>query len=225
MLSQAIGELLPSAVGVALSPVPIVAVILMLATPRARVTGTAFAVGWIVGLSVVSVVVLLVAGGADQSDSGASDAVNVFKVVIGLLFFALAAKQWRGRPAPGEDPPLPAWMSTIDTFTAGKSFALGALLSGLNPKNLALTAAAAASIAQADLSGGQDVAAVAVFVVLGSLSVVGPVVYARVAGEKAARRLGLIKQFLVDNTAVIMMVVFAVLGAKILGNGYAGLAG
>ena len=116
-------------------------------------------------------------------------------------------------------------MSTIDTFTAGKSFALGALLLELNPKNLALTAAVAASIAQADLSGGQDVAAVAVFVALGSLSVAGPVVYALIAGKKAARRLGSIKQFLVDNNAVIMMVVFAVLGAKILGNGYAGLAG
>ena len=107
-------------------------------------------------------VALLVASGADQPESGASDAVNVFKVIIGLLFFAIAAKQWRGRPAPGENPPLPAWMSTIDTVTSGKSFAFGGLLSGLNPKNLALTAATAASIAQVDLSGWRDLAAVAV---------------------------------------------------------------
>jgi hypothetical protein len=35
-MGQAIGEILPLAVGVALSPVPIIAIILMLGTPRAR---------------------------------------------------------------------------------------------------------------------------------------------------------------------------------------------
>ena len=46
---------------------------------------------------------------------------------------------------------MPKWMATIDRFTAGKSLGLGAALSGVNPKNLALTLAAAASIAQAGL--------------------------------------------------------------------------
>jgi hypothetical protein len=41
VLSRAIGDLLPSAVGVALSPIPIIAVILILATPRARSNGPA----------------------------------------------------------------------------------------------------------------------------------------------------------------------------------------
>jgi hypothetical protein len=40
-MGQAIGDLLPSAVGVAISPVPIIAVILMLGTPRARSNGPA----------------------------------------------------------------------------------------------------------------------------------------------------------------------------------------
>jgi Sap, sulfolipid-1-addressing protein len=52
-MGQAIGEILPFAVGVALSPVPIIAVILMLVTPRARVSGPAFVVGWLTGLAVV----------------------------------------------------------------------------------------------------------------------------------------------------------------------------
>ena len=47
VLSQAIGSLLPSAIGVALSPVPIIAVILMLGTPKARSNGTVFALGWV----------------------------------------------------------------------------------------------------------------------------------------------------------------------------------
>ena len=51
MLSDAIGGLLPSAVGVALSPIPIIAVILMLDTPKARSNGPAFALGWVFGLT------------------------------------------------------------------------------------------------------------------------------------------------------------------------------
>ena len=44
-MGEAIGQTLPLAVGVALSPVPIIASILMLVTPRARANGPAFVVG------------------------------------------------------------------------------------------------------------------------------------------------------------------------------------
>jgi hypothetical protein len=64
MLGEAIGDLLPAAVGVALSPVPIVAVILMLGTPRARTNGPAFAAGWVAGLVTVGVTGLSAGGDA-----------------------------------------------------------------------------------------------------------------------------------------------------------------
>jgi hypothetical protein len=48
-MGQVIGEYLPLAVGVAISPIPIVAVILMLFTDRARQDSLAFSVGWIGG--------------------------------------------------------------------------------------------------------------------------------------------------------------------------------
>ena len=185
MVNQVLGDLLPAAIGVALSPVPIIAVILMLATPRARTTGVAFALGWIAGLIVASVVVIVLSSGTDDPDSGASTAVSLVKIGFGLLLFAMAAKQWRSRPAEGETAPMPAWMSTLDRFSAPKAFAMGALLSGVNPKNLALVVASAASIAQADLTGGDAAVAIAVFVVIASISVAGPVLFFLVAGERA----------------------------------------
>ena len=54
-MGQAIGEILPLAVGVALSPIPIIAIILMLGTPRARSNGPAFALGWLVGLTLAMI--------------------------------------------------------------------------------------------------------------------------------------------------------------------------
>ena len=119
---------------------------------------------------------------------------------------------------------MPKFMSALDQFAPGKSLVLGAALSGVNPKNLALTMAAAASIAQAGLSGGGTTVAVAVFVILGSLTVVGPVLYFMIAGDRAAAPLASIKQFMSAHNAVIMMVLFLVLGAKLLGNGIAGLS-
>jgi threonine/homoserine/homoserine lactone efflux protein len=223
-VGQAIGELLPSAVGVALSPVPIIAVILMLGTPRARFNAPAFALGWLFGLVAVSVIVLFVASDADDADSGASTAVDVIKLLIGVLLLLMAIKQWRSRPRAGAEAEMPTWMAAIDRFTGGKSLGLGVLLSGLNPKNLALTAAAAATVAQAGLSGGESTIAVAVFVVIGSLTVAGPVVFYLVAGDRAAGGLDSIKQFMLQHNSVIMFVVLLVLGAKLLGDGIAGLS-
>jgi threonine/homoserine/homoserine lactone efflux protein len=222
-VGTAIGGILPSALGVALSPVPIIAVILMLGTPRAKSNGLAFAVGWVLGLVVVSVIVVLLASGSDTPDSGASTTVDIIKLLLGLLFLVMAAGQWRKRPRAGVEPAMPRWMSSIDNFNALTSLGLGALLSGVNPKNLALTLAAAASIAQAGLTGGQTTISIAIFVIIGSVTVAGPVLFYLVAPVKAARPLTSIKQFMSDHNAVIMMVVLLILGAKMLGEGIAGL--
>ncbi len=222
MLGDAIGDLLPSAVGVALSPIPIVAVILMLGTPRARTTGPAFATGWVLGLVTVAVIVLLVAGDADSSGD-TSTAVDIVILLFGLLLLAVGVKQWQSRPRSGQEPEMPKWMAAIDEFTAGRAFGLGVLLSGVNPKNLALTIAAAASLAQAGLSAGGDVVGVAVFVAIGSLTVAGPVIAYLLLGKRAERVLTEIKQFMSDHNAAIMTVVCLVLAAKLIGNAIGGL--
>ena len=69
-MGQAIGQILPLAIAVAISPVPIIGVVLMLATPRARANGPAFLVGWVVGLAVLGTVVLLISSGASAASSG-----------------------------------------------------------------------------------------------------------------------------------------------------------
>jgi hypothetical protein len=90
-MQEAIGQVLSFGVGVALSPVPIIAVVLMLGTPRARVNGPAFVAGWIVGLAVVGVIVLALAGtaGAGEDDEPATW-VGWLKIVLGLLLVLVA---------------------------------------------------------------------------------------------------------------------------------------
>ena len=217
MLNEAIGDLLPSALAVALSPIPIVAIVLVLGAPHARTAGPAFAFGWIAGLLAVSVIVVLVLGTGNDPDSDEAMGVDWFKVAVGILFLLMAAKQWQKR----KEPETPKWMATIDTATPPRAALLGLALSGANPKNLALTLAASASIAEAGLNRADTAIAIAVFIALGSVTVGGAVLLYLIDPDRTARPLVAVKEFMSDNNAVIMMVVLLLLGAKLLGDGLA----
>jgi threonine/homoserine/homoserine lactone efflux protein len=222
MLSHAIGGLLPAALAVALSPIPIVAVTLMLGTPRARTNGVGFACGWIVGLVAVSAVVLLLTHGSSTPDSSASGGVKWGTLAVGILFLSMAFRQLRKRPKKGETPEMPSWMETVDHFTAVKSTVLGVALSAANPKNLLLTATAAAAIAQQGLTSSGDVVAVAVFVVIASSTVGGSVLLYLLVPKKVSGPLDTLREFMSEHNAVIMFVVLLLLGVKLIGNGIAG---
>ena len=223
-MGQAIGNVLPLALGVAISPLPIVAVVLMLATPRGKVNGPAFVIGWVLGLVVVGVIVLLVASGVGASSATAKPKtwVSVLELVLGLLLGFVAVRQWRGRPGPGADPSMPAWMKTIDSFTPVKSLGLAAVLSGVNPKNLLLNVSAAAAIAQAGISTGKQAIVFAIFVVIATLGPGIPLGIYYVMGDGAPKVLGGIRRWMVANNQAIMAVLCLVIGAKLIGEAIAG---
>ena len=108
-------------------------------------------------------------------------------------------------------------------MTPARAAAFGLLLSGANPKNLALTLAASASIAEAGLDRADTAIAIVVFVALGSATVAGSVVFYLASPRTAERPLSVVKQFMGDNNATIMIVILLLLGAKLLGNGLGGL--
>ena len=223
-MADAIGQVLSLGVGVSLSPVPIIAVVLMLGTPRARVNGPAFVLGWILGLTIVGVIVLAVAGGAGADDGGEPATwVDWVKLVLGALLLLVAIKQWRGRPRKGEDAALPKWMRTIDKFTPGRAFGIAAALSGINPKNLLLTVAAAAAIAQSGIDSGEQAVALGVFIVMGTLGPAAPVALYFALGERAAAVLDDLKGWMGAHNAAIMAVLCLVIGAKLIGDGISGL--
>jgi threonine/homoserine/homoserine lactone efflux protein len=224
-VGQAIGQVLSLGVGVALSPVPIIAVVLMLGTPRARANGPAFVVGWILGLSVVGAIVLFAASGADASEGGEPATwVGIVELVLGALLALVAVKQWRGRPRHGEKAALPKWMQAIDSFPPPRALAMGVALSAVNPKNLILTLGAASAIAQTGIEAGEQAAALAVFVAIGTLGPGLPVAIYFAMGARAGHVLDELKQWMAANNAAIMAVLCLVIGAKLLGDGVAVLA-
>ena len=223
-MGEAIGQVLSFAVGVALSPVPIIAVVLMLGTPRARSNGPAFILGWLVGLAGVGTIVLLISSGADASEEGGPATwVSMLKLALGVLLLAVAARQWKGRPRGDADVPLPTWMEAIDRFTPARAMAMALALSAINPKNLVLTVGAAAAIAQTGASTGGQAVALAVFVVIATVGPGIPVAVYFLMGERATHILDSLKTWMGRHNAAIMAVICLVIGAKLIGDGIAGL--
>jgi threonine/homoserine/homoserine lactone efflux protein len=222
-MGQAIGSVLSLALGVAISPIPIVAVVLMLATPRGKVNGPAFVLGWMLGLAVVGAVVLLVAGGISASSAGEPKTwVSVLKLILGLGVVLLGVRQWRGRPTGDREPVLPGWMKTIDSFTPLKAAGLAALLAGPNPKNLMLTIAAGAAIAQAGIAAGQQVIVFAIFMVIATVGPAAPLGVYYALGDNSGAVLSRMRDWMVANNQAIMSVLCLVIGAKLIGDAIAG---
>ena len=223
-MGEAIGAILAPAVGVALSPLPIIGVILILFSPRARTLGPLFAFGWVLAMSIVIALVLIFADPANLEDDAddPSTASAIIHLVLGLVLLFLAFKQWQGRPKEGETPEMPKWMQTIDKVSPPVALGLGALLSGLNPKNLILTLGAATSIAQANLSTGQDIVVALIFIVIASISVAGAVIWYLVAGERATATLTEVKDWMTVHNSVVMAVLLLLLGVSFVGKGIGG---
>lgn len=223
-MGQAIGGSLAFAVGIALSPIPIIAVVLMLTSAKARVNGPLFVLGWLVGLGIVGAIVLAAAGPAGAGKSGSPATwVSWVKIVLGVLLLLVAARQFRSRPRGGEEPDMPKWMTRIDKTTPLAAFGLAAALSGANPKNLLLAVAGAAAIAQTGIPGGQQALAYLVFAVIATLGVGIPVGIYFALGERSARLLAGLKDWMSEHNAVIMTVLCLIIGAKLIGDAISGL--
>ena len=224
-MGQAIGDVLPFAVGVAISPIPIIAIILMLLSSRAGANSTTFFGGWIIGVAGASIVLLALSGTISTDSSGApSTTSSVIKLVLGGLLILLAARDFRGRPKAGEEAALPKWLQSIDSLTPGKAAGLGVLLSAVNPKNLLMIAGAMIAVSQYQLSGGDETVAVVVFVLIAICTVATPVIVYQVAGERSQPALDAMKVWLGQNNAVVMGVLMLVIGVVLLGKGISGLS-
>jgi threonine/homoserine/homoserine lactone efflux protein len=217
-----IGEILPSALGVAISPIPIIAAILMLLSPKARGTSVGFMIGWILGIVVAVVVFTLLSAIIPAADPTASKPVaGVIKILLGLGLLLLAWNQWRKRPHHGETAAPPKWMSAIDTMKPVAALGLGFLLAAVNPKNLLMAVAGGLAIGASGLSAGQQTIAIIVFVLIAASTVVIPVVAYLIAAKKMAGPLDALRSWLLANNATIMTVLLLVIGVVIIGKGIA----
>jgi MFS family permease len=224
-----IGDVLPLAIGVMISPLSIIAVISTLSSKRARSYSLVFLLGWILGLIIIGGAVLFIAGTQNFSPgSEPSIGASIVKLLAGVLLLFLATRAWRASTRPDEQPKVLTRINAIDTFTSAKAFGLGLLLSAAYPKNLTLTLIAALTIVQAQVSGLLNITVIGVFIIfiiISSILVVIPVLVSFILGDKAAQTLDSWKAWNMEHYAAILVVTFLALAAMNLGKGLNGLFG
>ncbi|PZQ87588.1 MAG: hypothetical protein DI534_14030 [Leifsonia xyli] len=221
-MGELLGELVPFAIVVAVSPLPIIAVLLLLAAPIGLRGGALFALARLVCLAAVVAVTTFL---ADLLDDAAESTwpVAVIRIVVGLGLVGLAASKWLRRPRGDEASELPGWMRAIDAMGAGAALRLGALVTVVNPKELAMAAGAGLALGGAMASLGEIAAAGAVFLVIATLGVTLPVIALALGRERVAPGLADARDWFVRNSATLLVVTLLVLGGLLIGGGISGL--
>lgn len=164
-------DALPYALGVALSPVAIVSILLLLTSRRAAANGTLFAVGWTSGVALLAAAFSGLVEGLDIVDehpswvAGLELAIGV-ACLVAALFLILSRGRHPVRPSP--------LVAAVDTVTPGKAAGLGIVLSGANPKVIALALGAAVALADMNGGAGTPVEGVAAFTLVGAAGVLLP---------------------------------------------------
>jgi hypothetical protein len=225
-MGQAIGQSLPFAIGIALSPLPIIAVVLLLTTPRAATNGPAFVAGWLLGLGVVGAIVLLLAGPADADTAGAPATwVGWLKLALGVLLLLVAVREFRARPREGEKPAMPKWMGALGKLKPGATLGLAAVLAAANPKNLLLAVGGAVAIAQTGISGSQQVIAYVLFALIATIGVGIPVGIYIIMRDRSQALLARLNDWMAHNNATVMSVLCLIIGVKLIGDAISALIG
>lgn len=218
MLADAISSSLPMSVGVALSPIPVAAILIILMSARARTNAPAFLLGWMAGILTIGLVVslmpgLLTARGEPTQLSGLT------RVALGIALLLLAVRQWRQRPEPDAAVDVPPLLARLDSIGIMQSSITGFLLSAIHPKNLILDAAGAAAIDASMLDSATQYTALVIFTLIASVGIIIPIAAYFIAKRRVGTLLGRWKDWLIRNNIQVMIVLLLILGALLIARG------
>jgi hypothetical protein len=208
----------PLALATAVSPLPLLVLLVLLLTPRAVSNGLAFASGWAVALLAVLLGTLAVAD-SDALFQEGEVVVPALEAILGLTLLGLATLQWHRRPHNGSQAPPPKWLTAADECTPIRAFGLGLLLVMLNPKVLALTMGAATAIAAASSHPAQSALGLALFTALGTAAVGVPLGLRVALGTGAIGRLESWRGWLATHGPVVATAILGLVGLLLLARG------
>ncbi len=223
-MGDAIGQVLSFGIAVSLNPVTIIAVVLVLDSPRAKSSGPLLLVGWMLGLFAVAGLVAVLSTGAGAGDGGEpSTAVTIARLVFGVLLLVIARRQFSKRPSHGEEAEMPRWMKAIDDISPFRAFGTGIVLAVANPKNLILVAGAGAAVAATGSTPGDQLAALVTFAIVGTIGPAVPVGIYFFMRDRSEVLLAGLSQWLTRQSSTIIGVLCLIIGALLIGDGISGL--
>jgi hypothetical protein len=214
------GEALFYAVGVAVSPVPIGASVLLLTCSSPTLKGTSFAAGWTLGVAACAGVLVAAVDSAGLSDSDPLW-IALPELLLGAAFVAAAIAVWMRRRRPRAQ--TPRWLEAVETFTPLRFAAVGVVLSAANPKVVALSLGAALALANADTSTAGTAWTVGLFAAIAAVGVVAPLAIYLVVPARAGRLLGRLRAWLVGREAAVLTALGLLIGTLFVVDGVGAL--
>ncbi len=203
------------AFGVAISPIPIGAILVILSGRGVSPSAIFFAAGWVTGVALSAVVFAVLVSGLVVTRSRLVW-IGVVYLVLGGGFVAVAVKWWLQR-RPGRL--HPSWLDRVDRFTPVDSATLGVVLSCANPKVLALSLGAALSVARSHADGLLVWLAVCVFVGIGAAGVLIPIAAYVAMPIRGAALLGMLHRWLLKHERVVFPVLALAIGGFFVREG------
>jgi len=198
------------AAAIAVSPTPIIVVMLILFSGTARKSAIFYFVGWIIGLVIIATFFFwLTERGLVLATTNSSLLRALLPLVLGIGLLLLARWQWSRIPKNGEDTTPPRWRATLDSIvgkssehvTPGRALALGVVMSAASPKNIAMIIALSIVMVEANLYLADQVLLLAFFIIVASIGIGIPVLYAAFKGEQADERLRQWRSWIESNTS------------------------
>lgn len=215
-------ELVPSALGLVVTPAAIAAVILFLTSKRPVANAVAYASPFLLVYAGLAAVVLLLSAAATDPLISARTKHFVM-LAVGLLLLGLAA--WnvvRQDQSEGMPRRRPGWTARVESATPPMALGIGLVLAGLNP-NMPILLAGLATVAAAEVSTGSQVVGAAFLVVASQVGLAGPILWYVLHPEAAARGLNRVKSWLAVHTRAVDLGVLTVFGTVFTVKGLAGL--
>lgn len=124
-----IGLILPFAVGVASSPMAIVAVIVLTQSAHAAANTGAFVAGWLLGLVIATVALLLFTGLLGVGAASTPGWLPIVRILGGLMLILFA---WERAGAARTASAAATWLGGLDRVSADRALAMGALQAALD---------------------------------------------------------------------------------------------
>lgn len=215
-------SLVPSAIGVSLSPIGIIELILVLFSRRARVNGVVFVLTLMVTVFAIPVVGAFAFDAVtDDSSDTPSTAKGVLLLVMGVVLMLVALRNWRNRA----DVSVPKVFDSIANMGPGPVFVLALGVTLFNPKNLIMLLAAGSQAGASGASQSEILVALLLFTLLATLPFIAAVAYILFGGETAKERLDGVREWLMTRNKMIMAVVLGLLAVALIGQGLTAVTG
>ncbi len=206
---------------VTLEPIPLTAMILLLAAERGLLKGLGFTLGWLVTIAGIVALTVLVTGGKPLiPQSAPSTGALAAKLLIGVVLVYIGYRRWERRTPAAQRAPKkqPKWMAGIDRINPLASAGLGFLL-----QPWVLVAAGVATITQAKISSTAEYLALLAFCLLCTASYLVLMVYAALRPATVKAQLSALLDWINAHTEVVIVFLSLGLGTYLVAKSIYGL--